>query len=62
MTFCVILFYNMYVLLRMSVLVVAIIIIIIVIIIIKEFLKFSCGTDIIGIKRSCMKKLTAYLN
>ena len=61
MTFCVILFYNMYVLLRMSVLVVAIIIIIIVIII-KEFLKFSCGTDIIGIKRSCMKKLTAYLN
>ena len=40
----------------MSVLVVAIIIIK------KEFLKFSCGTGIIGVKRSCMKKLTVYLN
>ena len=27
-----------------------------------ELLKFSSGTGIIGIKRSCMKKLTVYLN
>ena len=58
MNFCVILFYYMYVLLCMSVFVVAIIIIIIK----KEFLKFFCGTGTIGIKRSCMKKLTVYLN
>ena len=46
----------------MSVLVVVIIIIIIIIIIIKEFLKFSCGTGTIGTQRSCMKKLTVFLN